>query len=232
MRDASRSSRNVGLGRRWTLRRQAGSSRRTKTLQRTAKSCGPGAATLALPAGACSRTTGARKAASPGRARISRKTIARGKPGCPGCTCSSTRVHLLQHSRTRDCGRSRRPAFPAPFSRRGTTRCQNLGRNRVARVITCVYPPLRAKRPFSACFASSAGFKSAEAPRRFGGLPARRSLRSKRRRVVAPAQNCSAILSRAPRNDGDGAFGRGAPYHPISCSASAIRASFWSMAPT
>jgi hypothetical protein len=37
--------------------------------------------------------TGARKAASPGRARISRKTIARGKPGCLGCTCSlKTRV--------------------------------------------------------------------------------------------------------------------------------------------
>src|ERR1700752_1088478 len=67
-------------------------SRGRKRLQRTGKSCGPGAATLALPAGACSRTTGARKAASPGRARISRKTIARGKPGCLGCTCSLTRV--------------------------------------------------------------------------------------------------------------------------------------------
>src|SRR5262250_3044373 len=35
--------------------------------------------------------TGARKAASPGRVRISRKPIARGKPGCLGCTCQ-TRV--------------------------------------------------------------------------------------------------------------------------------------------
>jgi hypothetical protein len=40
------------------------------------------------------RTTGARKAASPGRARISRKTIARGRPGCLGCTCQ-TRVHAF-----------------------------------------------------------------------------------------------------------------------------------------
>ena len=31
---------------------------------------------------------------SPGRLRISRKAIARGKPGCPGCTCGSSRVHL------------------------------------------------------------------------------------------------------------------------------------------
>src|SRR4030095_15655061 len=35
---------------------------------------------------------GGKKRRSPGRARISRKTIARGKPGCPGCTCSLTRV--------------------------------------------------------------------------------------------------------------------------------------------
>ena len=40
-------------------------------------------------AGVFPLTTGARKAASPGRARISRKTIARGKPGCLGCTCQS-----------------------------------------------------------------------------------------------------------------------------------------------
>src|SRR5262249_52169390 len=35
---------------------------------------------------------GGKKGRSPGRARISRKTIARGRPGCPGCTCSLTRV--------------------------------------------------------------------------------------------------------------------------------------------
>jgi hypothetical protein len=68
--------------------------------------------------------TGARKAASPGRARISRQTIARGKPGCLGCTCQ-TRVHSFATSRTRRCWRSRRPAFPAPSDRRGTMRSQN-----------------------------------------------------------------------------------------------------------
>jgi hypothetical protein len=35
---------------------------------------------------------GGKKGRSPGRARISRNTIARGKPGCLGCTCL-TRVH-------------------------------------------------------------------------------------------------------------------------------------------
>jgi hypothetical protein len=60
---------------------------------RTAKSCGPGAATLAsIPAGLCWRGNGDNKGRSPGRARISRKPLARGKPGCPGCTCGSTRV--------------------------------------------------------------------------------------------------------------------------------------------
>src|SRR5436853_6195184 len=48
-------------GLRWTLWRQV-LRHQAKRLQRTAKSCGPGAATLALPAGACSRKTGARKA--------------------------------------------------------------------------------------------------------------------------------------------------------------------------
>ena len=67
----------------------------TKRWQRTAKSCGPGAATLAsISAGPCQRGNGGKTGRSPGRARISRKAIARGKPGCLGCTCQ-TRVHSL-----------------------------------------------------------------------------------------------------------------------------------------
>src|SRR5262245_44782451 len=54
--------------------------RRTKTRQRTAKSCGPGAATLAsIHAAPWWRGNGDNKGRSPGRARISRKAIARGK---------------------------------------------------------------------------------------------------------------------------------------------------------
>jgi len=87
-RDVSRSSRNVvrvAMGVASVRQAQAG---RAKRWQRTAKSCGPGAATLALRWREVAPATGARKAASPGRARISRKTIARGRPGCLGCTCS------------------------------------------------------------------------------------------------------------------------------------------------
>jgi len=45
--DVSRSSRNVGHGMRWTPWRQVGSYPPDETPRRTAKSCGPGAATLA-----------------------------------------------------------------------------------------------------------------------------------------------------------------------------------------
>ena len=50
----------------------------------------------------CGDGNGDNKRRSPGRARISRKTIARGKPGCPGCTCGLTRVLFCSTLRTRD----------------------------------------------------------------------------------------------------------------------------------
>ncbi len=56
--------------------RQAGFARRAKRSQRTAKSCGPGAATVAsIPAGLCWRGNGDKNRRSPGRARISRKPL-------------------------------------------------------------------------------------------------------------------------------------------------------------
>ena len=42
----------------------------------------------------CGDGNGDNEGRSPGRARISRKAIARGKPGCPGCTCQ-TRVRVF-----------------------------------------------------------------------------------------------------------------------------------------
>ena len=83
--------------------------------------------------------TGARKAASPGRARISCKTIARGKPGCLGCTCQ-TRVLSFTTKRTRCCGRSRRPAFPAPSAVQRDNEIAKLRRNCAVRMRAYVYP--------------------------------------------------------------------------------------------
>src|SRR5213080_2334486 len=71
-------------GMRWTLWRQACFSRRTKTPRRTAKSCGPGAAMLALSLWSNSQVTVAKKPAHRGEHEVSRKAIAWGKPGCFG----------------------------------------------------------------------------------------------------------------------------------------------------
>ena len=146
LRDVSRSSRHVGHRMRWTLwrqvwRRDPGKVETGFPIRITPNQNAPDenaaadgevvwswrrdpGATLA---GVFPRATGARKAASPGRARISRKTIAWGKPGCLGCTCQN-RVHSFASFRTRRCGRSQRPAFPAPSFREGNEMAEP-GRN-------------------------------------------------------------------------------------------------------
>src|SRR5437879_1341317 len=66
---------------------------------------------------------GGKRGRSPGRARISRKAIARGKPGCPGCTCGLTRVHFGSTPTHMGLRAQSAPGFPcALFSKRGTTR--------------------------------------------------------------------------------------------------------------
>ena len=88
MRDVRAIVTERGAGCDGRLLRQRGANRADETRQRTAKSCGPGAATLAsIRAAPWQRGNGDNKGRSPGRSRISRKTIARGRPGCPGCTC-------------------------------------------------------------------------------------------------------------------------------------------------
>src|ERR1700709_1632093 len=68
---------------------------RTKSLRRTAKSCGPGGATVASIRPACAGlATVTRNAAHRGEHEVSRQTIARGKSGCLGCTCQ-TRVRCF-----------------------------------------------------------------------------------------------------------------------------------------
>ena len=64
----------------------------------------------AQPCGRCGNGDNQRR--SPGRARISRQPIARGRPGCPGCTCWTVCVLLPIAHGARGC--RRRPVFPAP----------------------------------------------------------------------------------------------------------------------
>jgi hypothetical protein len=68
------------------------------------------------------------KGRSPGRARISRKPIARGKPGCPGCTCQ-TRVrccHFFAHGAAGAVGAR---LSLRPLTEEGATRLHNPGEN-------------------------------------------------------------------------------------------------------
>ena len=128
MRDASRSSRN---GARVAMDAAASGGfthAGRKRWQRTAKSCGPGAATLASIRPACAGTaTVTIKAAHRGEHEVSRKAIARGRPGCLGCTCQ-TRVHSLLLSAHGAAGAVGARLSLRPLSERGTTRLQDSGK--------------------------------------------------------------------------------------------------------
>src|SRR5215813_3448611 len=78
------------------------------------------------PARLCGLGNGDNKGRSPGRARISRQTIARGKPGCLGCTCQ-TRVRSLLPIAHGATGAASARLSLRPLSERGPTRRHNPG---------------------------------------------------------------------------------------------------------
>ena len=116
-------------GMRWTLRRQAGSlaGRNRCSVRRSRVVLAPRPWRLSAPP--VRGGNGGKKRRSPGRARISRKAIAWGKPGCLGCTCSACPCASHMGCPCAPAhgiyGRSRRPAFPAPLLSRGATRWNN-----------------------------------------------------------------------------------------------------------
>jgi hypothetical protein len=57
---------------------------------------------------------GGKRNSSPGRSRITRKTIAWGMPDVSGASAVNTRAHTLYPQRARGCGCIGHPAFPAP----------------------------------------------------------------------------------------------------------------------
>ena len=106
---------NVGRGMRWTQSIEARSSRGRAISLRTAKSYGPGAPTLASsPQRRVPRLAGdgGKKARSPGRLRISRKTIAQGRPVDPPVPVVLPRAFFL-HA---DHGCMRAPGLPCALS--------------------------------------------------------------------------------------------------------------------
>src|SRR3954470_13813331 len=85
---------------------------------RTAKSCGPDASTLAS-SFVQKQSDGDKQARSPGRSRRKPLKPSRaGMPGGPGEPTVTTSCALYPF-RTRDCGCTKRPAFPTPFLRKG-----------------------------------------------------------------------------------------------------------------
>ena len=80
------------------------------------------------PARLCGHGNGDNKGRSPGRARISRKTIARGKPGCLGCTCQ-TRVRCFAVFAHGAAGAVGARLSLRPLHKRGTMNLQNSGEN-------------------------------------------------------------------------------------------------------
>src|SRR3954467_14494675 len=121
-----------------------GLARLTKRSQRTAKSCGPGAATVAsilredIP-----QTTVTINAAHRGEHEVSRKAIARGKPGCLGCTCSpcpcASAHGMPVCSGARDLRAQSAPGFPCALSSREGQRIAKLGPKQVAGTKSHVY---------------------------------------------------------------------------------------------
>src|SRR5207244_7205862 len=86
----------------------------------------PGATLAVSPA-----DNGGKKGRSPGRARISRKTIARGKPGCPGCSCGLTRVHFGSTPTHMGLRAQSAPGFPCALCRReGQRNCRTRAKPR------------------------------------------------------------------------------------------------------
>src|ERR1700752_5532941 len=76
----------------------------------------------------CGDGNGDNKGRSPGRARISCNTIARGKPGCPGCTCQ-TRVRSTLLSAHGNAGAVGARLSLRPLIEEGATKMQNPGEN-------------------------------------------------------------------------------------------------------
>jgi hypothetical protein len=126
LRGVSWSSRHVGAGGDGPLRRQC-----EQSCRRNATAAGeivwswrrdPGVYPVRL----CGPGNGDNKGRSPGRARISRQTIARGSrdvSAVPVNPCAFSTTHCTRQF----AGRSRRPGFPAPSDEEGATNLQNSG---------------------------------------------------------------------------------------------------------
>src|SRR5436190_24251000 len=141
----------AGCGGRFGVRRER--SRRTKTPGRTAKSCGPGAATLAL-----SRwesvlpATVAKEPAHRGEHEVSRKAIAQGMSECfrcPVCSCAPKCTFLAHET----AGAARTRHSLRPLLRRGANEFAKARANHAAGTRTHILSsrrPCESRDPYAA----------------------------------------------------------------------------------
>src|SRR2546430_14493543 len=123
--------RHVALGQGCGGRFCSGAQARTNEQERTAKSCGPGAATLASSLRSDPQVTVAKEPAHRGEHEVSRKAIAQGMSECfrcPVCSCAPN-VQFLAHE-TAGAARTRHSLRPR-FSREAKE-FASLGRDRAA----------------------------------------------------------------------------------------------------
>ena len=110
---------------------------------------------------------GGKTGRSPGRARISRKTIARGKPGCLGCTCQ-IRVHSSLRSAHGDAGAVGARLSLRPLSKReqrdATARTKTTRGNENACLSTVIARSV-SDDPSTLATQATPGWESAEARR-------------------------------------------------------------------
>ena len=115
---------------------------------------------------------GGKKGRSPGRSRISRKAIARGKPGCLGCTCQ-IRVRSIYPLHTAMRAQSA-PGFPCALCSREGQRNAQPGRKQAAGMRTLgSLKSGKATQPFEP--AASQGQRAAALPSRSDRLRHRSS---------------------------------------------------------
>ena len=109
---------------------------RRTALKRTVKSCGSDAAVLASSCVELFAQRRWQKSRSPGRSRISRKAIARGRPDALRWTCTLVCTFLCA-LRTRDRGCSAHPVFPAPSTFTGRMSLQTSDASRRENEMSC-----------------------------------------------------------------------------------------------
>src|SRR6185369_10669364 len=108
---------------------------------RTAKSCGPDVAVLALSPREAKLLggDGGKRAVRRGEHEVSRKATAQERPGCSACTCMLVCASSVRNC-TRDRGCSVHPVFPAPSSLRGRQATQSPDAIRAAGMRTHTSP--------------------------------------------------------------------------------------------